>query len=158
MRLWRPLLLIHATVGVIFTIAAQENYVNVEYEVIAKGMNAPLNDVFAICYNKYYNLEMLSTSFRMKNNLEGKPAKKKMLVEIFLGERTSGAVEIKLNRVVENSHELIVDYEIINGEINSDDTPLHPYLIIQISKSKKQIVCIENGQRRTAGQKLYIDN
>jgi hypothetical protein len=81
-----------------------------------------------------------------------------MLVEIFLGERTSDAVEIKLNRVIENSQELIVDYEIITGEIDTDDAPGNPYLIIQIPKSKKQIVCIENGQRRTAGQKLYFDN
>lgn len=101
---------------------------------------------------------MLSAEFRITNNLEGKPAKKKMLVEIFLGERTKGEEEIKLNQVTENSYELIVDYEIIIGEIDTDSNPGNPYLIIQIPKSKKQFVFIENGQRRTAGQQLYIDN
>lgn len=158
MKSWRFGLLISAFVQVSLTLTAQNNEVELDYEVVAKGFNAPLNDVFVVCYNKFYNLEMLSTSFRMKNNLEDKPVKKKMLVEIFLGDRTKGAVDIKLNRVAQNTQEIIVDYEIIYDESDAGSEHRNPYLIIQTVRSKKQFVLIENGQRRTAGQKLYFDN
>lgn len=86
------------------------------------------------------------------------PVKKKMLVEIFLGDRTKGAVDIKLNRVAQNTQEIIVDYEIIYDESDAGSEHRNPYLIIQTVRSKKQFVLIENGQRRTAGQRLYFDN
>ncbi|WP_420577037.1 hypothetical protein [Ekhidna sp.] len=136
---------------------AQDDLENVEYSIIAQGNKSPLNDVAMVCFNKYFNLESLSEEFRQANNLDDKSLyKKKMLIEIFLGERTRGADSIKLTKIAQNDNELIVAYETIDSDTSDFDN--RPYLIIQIPKIKKSIVLFENGKQRGGQRELYIDN
>lgn len=140
-----------------YDLIAQENLTDIEYKIVAQGVNSPLNDVVMICYNKYFNLESLTNEFRRTNNLDDISLyKKKMIVEIFLGERTIGADSIELTRIAQNNDELIIAYETIDSDTTNFSH--RPYLFIQIPKIKKKIVLFENGNQRGGQRKIYIDN
>jgi len=131
----------------------------VSYTIVAQGFNSPLNDVSVVCYNKYYNLDMLPEKFRSDNNLEDKPYKKMMLIQIFLGERTKDVNHIKITSLTETEAEITLEYDTAIEESTDTTAKQNPYIILQIQKSKKPVSFIENGVHRgSTGTRIYMNN
>ena len=65
-------------------ISQNDRQTNVEYKIIAEGIDSPFENYQVVCFNKYFNLEQLPVTFQTKYNLTDKTLfQKKMLVEIF---------------------------------------------------------------------------
>nr|WP_321225997.1 hypothetical protein [uncultured Psychroserpens sp.] len=137
----------------------EENFKDVEFEVIAEGEDSPIANLQIVCFNKYFNKDYLPSYFRKKYNLDEKKLyKRKMLIELFHSDKDKkGLDKIKLDGIIENDKKLIVTYNIINSDINNDDKTLSPFLILQLPKSKKEISFIVNGIDLGKTNEVYVD-
>ena len=136
-----------------------ENLKNVEYTIIAEGIDSPFPDLQIVCLRKHFNLEFLSSEFREKYDLNRQDLyKKKMLIQIFSSDKEKdGLDKIELVDIKENDKELIIRYNIINSDKNNDDINLAPFLIVQVPKSKKQFKFIVNAVEEIGvPQSIYI--
>ena len=142
-----------------FSVIAQENTQDIDYRIIATGPDSPFNSLKIVCFNKYFNLERTKTSFRQKYGLDDKSLyKKKMLAQIFCGLNDVGYDKILVNSISESATTIFIDYAFVNESKDNDNEDIRPFTIIQLAKSKKQIVFVENGVIHETGSKIYINN
>ncbi|MEM9364219.1 MAG: hypothetical protein AAGA43_16375 [Bacteroidota bacterium] len=130
-----------------------------EYKIIAHGTDSPIPNLQIVCFNKYFNQDYLSANFRKKYNLDDKTLyKKKMLVQIFHSDKDKkGLDKIDLIRIKEDKKQLVIEYNVVNANLNNDDNQLSPFLIIQVPKSKKKIKFIADGVELGQGTEVYVD-
>lgn len=141
------------------TNAQAQDLKNVEYTVIAEGIDSPLPELQIVCYNKYFNQDYLPADFRKKYNLDEKGLyKKKMLVELFHPDAgLKGLDKIEFLGIQENDETLIVNYKLVNSNPENDKEKISPFLIVQVPKTKKEIKFIANGMELGKGTELYAD-
>lgn len=137
----------------------EKNLIDVKFEIIAEGTDSPIPNLQIVCFNKYFNNDYLPSDFRTKYNLDEKKLyKKKMLIELFHSDKDKkGLDKIELIAIEENDNKLVVTYNIINSNISNDDKVVSPFLILQIPKSKKEILFIVNGIKLGKGTEIYVD-
>lgn len=154
------LLIIILTLIIPFEAISQtDKLTNVDYEVIAEGIDSPFKNFQVVCYNKYFNLERLPIDFRTKYNLTDKKLfKKKMLVEIFYQDNENkGLDKIDLISIKENETEIFIEYNIVNSDKFSDHISLAPFLVVQVPKTRKAIRFIVDGVELGKTNDLYIN-
>jgi hypothetical protein len=137
----------------------EENLKDVEFEIIAEGTDSPIPNLQIVCFNKYFNKDYLPSDFRKKYNLDVKKLyKRKMLIQVFHSDKNKkGLDKIELIGIKESDKKLVVTYNIINSNTENDDKIVSPFLILQITKSKKEIKFIVNGTKLGEGTEIYLD-
>jgi hypothetical protein len=137
-----------------------DGYKDVEYKIIAEGIDSPIEDLQIVCFNKFFNKDYLPSDFREKYNLNDKSLyKKQMLVEIFRANTTNkGLDKIYLKGIKESQDTLLIEYNFINSDKTNDDKKLSPFLIVQIPKSKKEVRFVVDGVNNNSKSEIYIDN
>jgi len=136
-----------------------KNLTKTQYKTVAEGTDSPIPELQIVCFNKFFNKDYLSSSFRKKYNLDEKTLyKKKMLIEIFQSDKNKKGIDkIELIGIRENETKMVIEYNIINSNKENDDKQLSPFLIIQVPKSKKEIKFIVDGIELGKAKKLYVD-
>ncbi|WP_418500775.1 hypothetical protein [Flagellimonas sp.] len=140
--------------------AQTENFTNLEYSVIASGIDSPLEDLHIVCYNKFFNKDYLSNEFRNKYNLNRKELfQKKMLIQIFrLDTEDKGLDKIELIGIVQDNDNIVVEYNVVNSDTSNDNESLAPFLILQVPKSKKNVKFVANGIELGNPNEIFVDN
>jgi len=142
-------------------LAQEDNYMPIDYTVIAEGNDSPFQNLQIVCFNKYFNREQLPKAFKDKYDLANKQLfKKKMLVQLFYSDKDKiGLDKFEIREVKESSSDIIIDYHLVNSDSTNDSSIQSPFIVIQIPKNtKKQIRFFANGKELGKGQDLYIDN
>lgn len=143
-----------------FQVHSQEKQMSeVEYKTIAEGTDSPITELQIVCFNKFFNKDYLPVEFNEKYNLDEKTLyKKKMLIEIFHSDKDKkGLDKIELIGIRENSQKLVVEYNLVNSNMENDDEELAPFLIVQVPKSKKEVKFIVDGTVLGKATNLYVD-
>lgn len=132
---------------------------DVEYKVIAEGIDSPAqDDLHIVCMNKYFNLDYLPSTFRLKYNLnDRKLYKKKMLVEIFRNDKAKeGFDKIEIESIKSSYESLVISYNFVNSDTTNDDQELNSFVILQVPESRKKITFIADGVELGKSEKLYV--
>ena len=131
----------------------------VQYSLIAEGVDSPIPNLQIVCFNKYFNQDYLPKEFREKYNLDEKGLyKNQMLIEIFYTDTDNKGVDtIDLIKIKENTTTLVIEYNLVNRDKSNDDTALSPFLIVQVPKTKKAIKFIADGIELGKETALYVD-
>ncbi|GHA36219.1 hypothetical protein GCM10007103_17140 [Salinimicrobium marinum] len=81
-----------------------------------------------------------------------------MLIQIFHSDANQqGLDKIDLIGIKEDDENLIVRYDLVNSDPDNDEEKLAPFLIVQVPKSKKNIMFIANGTASGKRIDFYVD-
>lgn len=134
-------------------------YVPIKYRIVSQGDYAPYpQKQLVVSYNKYFNEGYFSSDFIKQNHLDTINYKKSTLIEILLGEMPAKGYVIKIDKIEENDDSLKVYYLVNKPNDSMGNKTSRPYIFVQIHKTKKKPVFIENGEEVKMGSNsLYID-
>ncbi len=127
-----------------------------ETTIIAQGSNSGLFEpIHTVCFNKFFNQELLGKDFILQYGLNKVKYRKHMLIDIFLGKTSikSGIINVQ---VKEFSNKLVVRYDTTEKE--GEFSGYSPYIIIKTEKVKKPVEFVQNGKSMgVASSRVYIN-
>lgn len=128
-------------------------YILKEFTIVSSGKESPQNSkLLIICYNKHFNKNKFKPDFIKSNRLDQINYKQNMAVEIFLGQVEEKVVNLKVDKIEENSTQIKVYYSFEISKSTEASNKSTPFVIVETPKSRKQIVFFENGAPLNIGQ------
>lgn len=139
--------------------AQESDFKDLEYTKIAEGTDSPIPDLQIVCFNKFFNKDYLPEKFQEKYNLTNRKLfKKKMLVEIFQSDiNNEGIDKIEIVNLKESEDTILIEYNLVNENVQNDDKKLAPFIVLQIPKSKKNIKFIKDGVGLGQTKETYVE-
>ena len=117
-----------------------------DFTTLSTGTESPLNNkLLIICYNKHFNKEKFDHDFLKNNRLDQINYEENMSVEIFLGQVKEKIVNLKVDKIEENSSQINVYYSFQVSRSSEISNKNSPYVIVETPKSRKVVVFYENG-------------
>ena len=125
---------------------SSDKYVSKEFKTISAGIESPQNTkLLIICYNKHFNKDKFDIDFIKSNRLDQINYKENMSVEIFLGQVKEKIVNLKVDKMEENSTQINIYYSFEISKSSEASNKSTPFIIVETQNSKKPVVFYENG-------------
>ena len=117
-----------------------------EFTIVSSGTESPQNTkLLIICFNKQFNKDKFDIDFIKNNRLDQINYKENMSVEIFLGLLKEKVVNLKVDKIEENTTQINVYYSFEISKSSEASNKSTPFIIVETPNSRKPVVFYENG-------------
>lgn len=119
----------------------------VTHNVVSTGQYAPiLKKSVLVERDGTQNKALLDAQFLSDNGLNSIDFDKHMLLEVFIGEKSTAGYSISIDAVQENAEEIHFYYTVLSPDGMAAAVMTQPYLIVSIAKTDKRVLFFENGK------------